>query len=195
MRKIIDELDTIEKRVMSGLKDFQRATVERIDELYRPPHNQKRVLVSDEVGLGKTLVARGVVAKFANLRKEEGDDLVKVVYICSNGAIAEQNLNKLKIDKGLQTESTSSSRLSMQHLNIFDQEHDDAVKGRYIQLIPLTPETSFRMTNGAGTVNERALMYAILRRIPDLADYRRQLVKFMREDAVVSWKSWVRDYC
>ena len=42
-----------------------------------------RVLVSDEVGLGKTLVARGVVAKFAKMRKEYDDDLVKVVYILS----------------------------------------------------------------------------------------------------------------
>ena len=42
-----------------------------------------RVLVSDEVGLGKTLIARGTVAKLANIRKGEGDKLVKVVYICS----------------------------------------------------------------------------------------------------------------
>ena len=92
MTKVSDQLDEIENRIMEGLKDFQQATVERIDYLYR--NGQKRVLVSDEVGLGKTLIARGTVAKMAKLRREEGDDLFKVVYICSNAAIADQNLRK-----------------------------------------------------------------------------------------------------
>ena len=69
MSDIINRLDEIEKTVMDELKDFQKATVERIDYLYR--HGQNRILVSDEVGLGKTLVARGVIANFANLRKLE----------------------------------------------------------------------------------------------------------------------------
>ena len=42
---------------MAQLKDFQCATVERIDELFR--HGQNRVLVADEVRLGKSLIARG----------------------------------------------------------------------------------------------------------------------------------------
>ena len=37
-----------EDNIMTELKDFQRATVERIDELYR--QGQQRILVSDEVG-------------------------------------------------------------------------------------------------------------------------------------------------
>lgn len=55
----------------------------------------------------------------------------------------------------------------MQHLKITEQENDPGVKEGYIQLIPLTPETSFRMTSGGGSVQERALMFAILKRIPD----------------------------
>ena len=51
----------IEYDVMSSLKNFQRATVERIDKLFR--ENRNRVLVADEVGLGKTLIARGCIAK------------------------------------------------------------------------------------------------------------------------------------
>ena len=38
-------IDEIEKRTIAGLKDFQRATVERVDYLFR--HNQNRVLVAD----------------------------------------------------------------------------------------------------------------------------------------------------
>ena len=45
MANVAGQLDTIVQRVMSGLKDFQKATVERIDYLYR--HNQRRILVSD----------------------------------------------------------------------------------------------------------------------------------------------------
>ena len=51
------------KPVLDGLKDFQRKTVDHVfDQLYGP-RQTKRFLVADEVGLGKTLVARGVIAK------------------------------------------------------------------------------------------------------------------------------------
>ena len=178
MNKIFNRLDEIEETVMGELKDFQRATVERIDYLYR--NGQNRILVSDEVGLGKTLVARGTIAKFAKLRREEGDDLVKVVYICSNATIAEQNLDKLRIVNEVRAEKSDTSRLSMQHLNIFKQENDGNVLNRYIQLIPLTPQTSFKFSNNAGTVNERALIYTILKRVPELEPYCEQLEEIFR---------------
>ena len=66
-----------EREVMDGLKNFQQATVERIDELFRA--NRNRVLVADEVGLGKTLIARGCIAKTGILRAEEHDQLFKIV--------------------------------------------------------------------------------------------------------------------
>lgn len=192
MADVKDRLEQIDERIMAGLKDFQRATVERIDYLYR--HDQKRVLVSDEVGLGKTLVAKGVVSKMAKLRLEEGDNLFKVVYICSNSAIADQNLQKLRISKKVRTESVGTSRLSMQHLNVFMQENDKELLKNYVQLIPLTPDTSFRMTSGSGTVEERALMFAILRHVSELKDYLKELEALMAYWAPKSWNSWVRDY-
>ena len=189
--KVSDKLDQIEENIMFGLKDFQRATVMRIAELYRS--GQKRVLVSDEVGLGKTLIARGTVAQLAKIRKAEGDKLVKVVYICSNIAIADQNLNKLRISSEVRKENASYSRLSMQHLNIFNQENDTDLLNGFIQLIPLTPDTSFRMTQGAGTYSERALMFAILRRLPELQDVLPQLEVLMINDAPSAWR-WVKPY-
>ena len=143
--------------------------------------------MSDEVGLGKTLIARGTVAKLAKLRREEGDTLFKVVYICSNGAIADQNLRKLRITTEARAESVSSSRLSMQHLNIFNQENDTKLLDAYIQLIPLTPDTSFRMTSGSGMVQERALMFALLKRLPELKDYISELEIAMMDWAVTAW--------
>lgn len=191
MSKVVDKLDLIEQNIMSGLKDFQKATVDRIEQLYRG--GQMRVLVSDEVGLGKTLIARGTVAKLAKIQKEMNDELVKVVYICSNIAIAEQNLNKLRITNELQAESASSSRLSMQHLNIFMQENDPKLLDRYIQLISLTPDTSFKMTTKAGTVAERALMFAILKRIPQLREYEYQLEITMRGAVKASSWDWQKN--
>ena len=50
--------------VLDGLKGFQRDTVEyTFERLYQAPDSTRRFLVADEVGLGKTLVARGVIAK------------------------------------------------------------------------------------------------------------------------------------
>lgn len=88
-------IDDLEKRTLNGLKDFQRATVDRVDFLFR--NGQNRVLVADEVGMGKTLIARGTIVKTARLRMEEKDDLFKVIYICSNQNIANQNIRKLDV--------------------------------------------------------------------------------------------------
>ena len=48
---IWEKLNQIEQDTMAQLKDFQCATVERIDELFR--NGQNRVLIADEVGLGE----------------------------------------------------------------------------------------------------------------------------------------------
>ena len=172
------DIDRTEYLTMNVLKDFQRATVERIDLLYRA--GQRRILVADEVGMGKTLIARGAIVKTARLRLEEHDDLFKVVYICSNISIANQNIRKLKVSETAKVEGVSDTRLSMQHLKITQQELDQNLREGFIQLIPLTPDTSFRMTTGGGTVNERALMYAILRRMPELTDYLGELRRFLK---------------
>ena len=188
---VFHRLDEIESNVMSELKDFQQETVKRIDYLYN--NGQKRILVSDEVGLGKTLIARGTIAKFAKLRKKEGDDLVKVVYICSNASIAQQNLEKLKIVNEVQVSNSNTSRLSMQHLNIFKDENDKKVRENYIQIIPLTPQTSFKITNSQGLAEERALMYTILKHLPDFEGYENKLSEFLR-CGVKYWEKLVDDY-
>lgn len=185
-------IDATEAQTMCGLKDFQRATVERIDYLFR--HGQNRVLVADEVGMGKTLIARGAIVKTARLRLEEGDDLLKVVYICSNTGIASQNIQKLKVSRTAKIEGVSDTRLSMLHLKIAEQEADPSIREGFIQLIPLTPGTSFQMTNGGGTVNERALMFAILSRMPELAEYKTELERFLIYGAEIAWTGWAKNW-
>lgn len=192
MIDVASNLDDIENRIMSSLKDFQQETVKRIDALYRS--GQKRILVSDEVGLGKTLIAKGTIAKLAKQQREANDNLVKVIYVCSNSAIAGQNLEKLMISNDVRKEAIGSSRLSMQHLNIFLQENDEQLLKQYVQLIPLTPDTSFRMTSGTGIVDERALMYALLRRLPEIEPYTRQLEVAMMDQATTYWSSYKKFY-
>lgn len=183
-------LTEAEKQVLRGLKDFQRATVERVFSLYK--EGQNRVLVADEVGLGKTLVARGVIAKTAKWHKEIGDNLFKVVYICSNQNIANQNIYKLRISRENTVDGVTDTRLSMQHLKIFEQENDQELLEKYIQLIPLTPDTSFRMTSGSGSVEERALMFAILRRMPQFSVNKDELEIIMKDYAFKAWETWAK---
>lgn len=183
-------IDEVENATLRGLKDFQRATVERIDYLYR--NGQNRVLVADEVGIGKTLVARGAIVKAARLCIEEHEDLLKVVYICSNQNIANQNIRKLDVTGGGAAGSVTDTRLSMQHLKLAQQECSEEVKGGFIQLTPLTPETSFRMTAGGGSVNERALMFAVLRRMDEFKKHIAGLENFMMLGAAGAWSSWAK---
>lgn len=180
-------IDEVEKSTLDGLKDFQRATVDRIDHLFR--NGQNRVLIADEVGMGKTLIARGAIVKTARLGLEEEDKLFKVVYICSNQNIANQNIRKLDVTGVAASGNVSDTRLSMQHLKITEQENDTVLKEGFIQLIPLTPETSFRMTAGGGSVQERALMFAVLRRMPEFKKHLTSLEKYMILDANKAWES------
>ena len=188
-------IDAVEAKTMHGLKDFQRATVERIYHLFR--NGQNRVLVADEVGMGKTLIARGAIVKTARLRLNENDELFKVIYICSNISIANQNIQKLKVSDSAKIEGVSDTRLSMLHLKIAEQETDEKLREGFIQLIPLTPGTSFQMTAGGGTVSERALMRVILSRIAEVSPHLKELDALLVYGAAAStlereigWYNW-----
>lgn len=169
------------------LTDFQQRTADRIFEVFHS--GQRRVLLADEVGLGKTIVAREVVKRVSKWHKEElHDDHFKVVYICSNISIASQNAQKLGIKDRM---NVSESRLSMQHLKIYENAgtgHD------YEQLIPLTPATSFSMTSGCGNKSERALMLAHLRRLPMFEGYEDKLSAFLAYSAENGWNGSVNWY-
>lgn len=167
-------------------KIFQEMTANRIEEIFRGGE-QKRVLLADEVGLGKTIIAREVIDRVRNMRKELHDDMYRVVYVCSNINIVHQNTRNLGMKKRL---DISESRLSMQHLVIHEQVALLKTNGHYREdghydedempelLIPLTPGTSFAMQQGCGNKNERALMYCIISRLPEYESYSDRLYQF-----------------
>lgn len=165
-------------------KDFQEATAMRIVDLFTSNH--KRVLLADEVGLGKTIVAKTVVEKLGELCQANGDDYV-VVYICSNAGIADQNCSKLGIDNEHRVR-ISEGRLSMQHLMLAE-----AKKKGNVRLIPMTPATSFQMRSGAGTAPERALAYIIMHKSHICGTYSEELSLFLRTSFIETEKSW-QDY-
>jgi len=176
--------------------DFQQETAKRIMSLFtesKPAH--LRVLLADEVGLGKTIVAREVVSRMREWRKTSGDDFYKVVYICSNINIARQNISKLGISDQL---SVSDSRLSMQHLYIATKEKDlkRAAKERKEmpeQIIPLTPSTSFDFHSSCGIANERALIFELIRRRPEYEGHSNRLSNFFRVGVKKeNWNDWYK---
>ena len=174
--------------------DFQHETAVRIMDLFtKSEPNHSRVLLADEVGLGKTIVAREVVSLMRDWRIEQKDDFYKVVYICSNINIARQNITKLGISDLL---NVSDSRLSMQHLQIHlkDKEILEAAKETNKmpeQIIPLTPCTSFDFRSSCGIANERALIYCLLSRREELSTHKRKLSGFLK--GYVTEKNW-REY-
>ena len=162
------------------IKDFQRATAERILHVFKNM-GHRRVLLADEVGLGKTFVAKEVINLVRQWHRDElKDDFFKVVYICSNANIADQNIEKLGVANRM---NISESRLSMQHLYITLANKQNIEKQKDGEMpesiIPLTPSTSFRFFSAQGTANERALMYDILRHLPVFRPYDSVLGDFL----------------
>lgn len=145
------------EEVLSDLKAFQRKTARyAFDRMYGDDPTP-RFLVADEVGLGKTLVARGVIAQMIDEHDALGDDRIDIVYICSNAAIAAQNLRKLNVvgDDAV----TRADRLTMLTSELA------SLHRKPVNLIAVTPGTSFNFGSGGGKFEERALIYTLLKRV------------------------------
>jgi len=139
--------------VLGSLKDFQRASVDYVfRKLY--VENKRRFLVADEVGLGKTLVARGVIAKAIDHLKKQGVKRIDVVYICSNGDIARQNVNRLNVTD--RKDFSLASRITLLPTQIRGLKDND------LNFISFTPSTSFDLRSSQGTWRERVLLYWML---------------------------------
>lgn len=149
---------------LDDLKDFQRRTVDHVfRRMYLDQRPTHRFLIADEVGLGKTMVARGIIAR-AIEHLAPDVERIDIVYICSNASIARQNINRLNV-LGEQ-KITFASRLTMLPTQLHELE------GNRVNFVSFTPSTTFDLRSRGGIMDERALLLRMLlkggvgRRIP-----------------------------
>lgn len=177
------------------LKDFQKATVDYVFQRFTDCKNQcNRFLVADEVGLGKTLVARGVIKKFYDKAIADKKSELRIIYFCSNQSIASQNINRLNIEAGKSLNATDIGRVN--DLAIKDP---DTISGGFLKIIPLSPNTSIKVSRGGGRDYERAILYQILIQNENLNHYKDKFKKIFRlslnENSwnyLISKDSWVK---
>lgn len=149
--------------LLAGLKEFQRATVDHVfRRFYEDEVATRRFLVADETGLGKSMVARGVIAR--TIEKLQHDDTVPridVVYVCSNADIAEQNLKRLDVlDSGARHRSTRLTLLARDSGDLRGEPHPEV--GKRVNIVSFTPGTSFELGDSTGRADERALLHVML---------------------------------
>ena len=133
------------ERVLASLKDFQRATVDYVfRRLWLAEDQVKRFLVADEVGLGKTMVAKGVIAKTVEHLWDTGKR-INIVYICSNSQIARQNLSRLNVVGGFEVRHADRLTLLPKVIR--------SLRDQRINFVSFTPGTSFRGRKVGGRIS------------------------------------------
>jgi hypothetical protein len=144
------------ERFLSSLKDFQRDTVDyAFARMYEDASPAMRFLIADEVGLGKTKVAAGIVARAVDrLRAEDPALRIDVIYICSNSAIARQNINRLNVTG--QPCHDLPDRITLLPRDI------SRLRKNSVNFIAFTPGTSLSMRSSGGKAEERALLFWLL---------------------------------
>ena len=153
----MNEVHVNVEKALRSLKDFQRQSVDYIfRRMYLDSEPATRFLLADEVGLGKTMVARGVVAR--TIEHLKGNvERIDVLYICSNLDIARQNIARLNVTDG--EDISLASRITLLPQIVKD------LKSRRLNFITFTPGTSFELASNMGTIRERALLHHMLTEI------------------------------
>ena len=148
--------------ILKPLKPFQRRTVDHaFDRLFLADDGSARFLVADEVGLGKTLVARGVIARAIDHLWEKVER-IDVVYVCSNGGIARANLPKLRIGGENERSFALSTRLTMLATELAPRPGSRGLADSKVNFVSFTPGTSFDMGRSSGQARERELLFHLL---------------------------------
>ena len=142
------------ERARAGLKPFQQQTVQAVVEAMFE-RNQRRFLVADEVGLGKTKIARALVAETVErLWDDPSVDRIDVVYICSNYQIARQNVRDLNIMNDEQ--KVVADRITMLPQALAE------IGDRPVNVLAFSPQTSFNFSQARGRSGERAMLFKLL---------------------------------
>lgn len=178
--------------VLAGLKDFQKATVDQTMNKYQLAAHSHRILVADEVGLGKTIVAKGVIAQL--LKRHVGANTTKsmrVIYICSNLALADENRQKLALFNGEDAKRwvkpSTFGRLVELALK---PKHSEINDEHVIEVCTLTPSTSFTLTAGAGNYWERAILAVLLSQTTNLTGFVKPIRELFKTNQITREGRW-----
>ena len=170
----------------SSMSDFQIATAQyAFRRLYRDPDSTRRFLVADETGLGKTHVAREVIAlAVEHLQRVDHVRRIDIVYVCSNAEIAAQNIRKLNITGSESPSFATRLSLLITRPELLKPTVDG--DGKPATFVAFTPATSFQFGLQMGTENERAVLYALLSDHMDLRGARATAAQRIFQGAVTS---------
>ena len=150
------------QEILKPLKPFQRRTVDHaFRRLFLDEDSTSRFLVADEVGLGKTLVARGIIARaIDHLWEDVGR--IDIVYICSNAGIARANLPKLQIGGASERSFALATRLTMLATELAPADDGSSFMENKLNFVSFTPGTSFEMGHSGGRRREREVLFHLL---------------------------------
>lgn len=146
----------------AALTPFQQATVLAAVDALTDAHGPRRFLIADETGLGKTVVARGVIDHMRQLKSPSSRPF-RVYYITSGQRIAHQNRSRLL--EFLPEDDLYRALIKADRLSLVPMERRERVD---VELFALTPYTSFpddKKRQGSGRKDERAFMALLLNRI------------------------------
>lgn len=155
MRPRVDE-------ILKPLKPFQRRTVDHaFHRLFLAQESTSRFLVADEVGLGKTLVARGIIARAIDYLWDDVER-IDIIYICSNGSIARANLPKLRVGGVSERSFALATRLTMLATELAPRDDGAGLADSKLNFVSFTPGTSFNMGHSSGQRREREVLFHLL---------------------------------
>lgn len=121
----------------------------------------QKYLLADEVGLGKTVTAANVIVKL--LEENDGSRPVRIGYICSNLALADQNIRKIEDFVREKIEDVEIFHKKNERIALAFKKFNKNVDSRKKVLIidAVTPNTGVKVCSG-GTLEERSYAYALL---------------------------------
>ncbi len=166
---------------MRDARRFQAATVTSALAAFDRKGGRRRYLVADEVGLGKTVVAREIVEAMS--RRASGT--LVVYYIANGAAVAHQN--KPRVVEFLPEAQRKAAVKTPDRLSLITVSHTPQTP---VAVYALTPDTSFprlkRASLSGGRAVERAFI-GVLLAVAYPSVLTRLPTDFLRLDARSGW--------
>ena len=174
-------------KLLKPLKPFQRRTVEHaFHRLFIAKDSTERFLVADEVGLGKTLVARGIIARAIDHLWDDVEP-INIIYICSNSSIARANLHKLQVS-GAGEQASLATRLTMLATELAPRDGRPGLANNKLNFVSFTPGTSFNMGHSTGQRPEREVLFHLL--VPCFSRRRRTALMNLLQCRIKNKDDW-----